>query len=177
MKNLNFRKFSLCPTVLGLLLACGPLLAQQQPAALKAAAGPKEETKDVAIPTCLERVTLTAQQQDQVKELVRQYDAEIASAKGQFGNLYLDSIRTEVLTPEQERAADKLQETYLSHLRSLNRDIQGLHIQLVSLEGDKLAEIENVLTEDQLLQLREIRKTAPAEHAAAAQRASPSQNR
>ncbi len=81
------------------------------------------------------------------------------------------------LTPQQELAADKLQETYLSHLRSLNRDIQGLHIQLVSLEADKLVEIEHVLTEDQLLQLREIRKTAPAEHAATAKRPAPAQSR
>lgn len=67
------------------------------------------------------------------------------------------------LTAEQQRAADKLQERYLSQLRSLNRDIQGLHMRLVSLEADKLVEIENVLTEDQLPQLRKIRQTIPTE--------------
>ncbi|MEQ8667639.1 MAG: hypothetical protein RIC12_00615 [Pirellulales bacterium] len=65
------------------------------------------------------------------------------------------------LTPDQETAADKVQENYLSRLRSLNRDIQGLHTRLVSLEADKFVEIEKVLTEDQLKQLCEIRKSAP----------------
>lgn len=67
------------------------------------------------------------------------------------------------LTDEQQRTADKLQETYLSQLRSLSRDIEGLHTRLVSLEADKVVEIENVLTEDQLLQLRKIRQTIAAE--------------
>ena len=65
------------------------------------------------------------------------------------------------LTPEEEAAADKVQEKYFSHLRSLNRDIEGLHTRLVSLEADKLVEIEKVLTKDQLKQLREIRQTPP----------------
>jgi len=46
-------------------------------------------------------------------------------------------------------------------LRSLNRGIEGLHNRLVSLEADKLVEIEKVLTKDQLKQLREIRQSAP----------------
>ena len=65
------------------------------------------------------------------------------------------------LTEEQELAADKIQGNYVSRLRSLNRDIQGLHTRLVSLEADKLVEIEKVLTKDQLAQLREHRQSAP----------------
>jgi hypothetical protein len=65
------------------------------------------------------------------------------------------------LTPEQEAAADAIQEKYLSRLRSLNRSIQGLHNRLVSLEADKFVEIEKVLTKDQLKQLCEIRQSAP----------------
>lgn len=65
------------------------------------------------------------------------------------------------LTTEQQATADKLQEKYLTRLRSLNRDIQGLHTRLVSLEADKLVEIEKVLTPEQLKQLREVRKNAP----------------
>ena len=65
------------------------------------------------------------------------------------------------LTPEQEAAADAIQEKYLSRLRSLNRGIQGLHNRLVSLEADKFVEIEKVLTKDQLKQLCEIRQSAP----------------
>ena len=66
------------------------------------------------------------------------------------------------LTTDQEAAADKLQEKYRAQLRSLNRDIQGLHTRLVSLEADKLVEIEKVLTKEQLVQLRAHRQNAPA---------------
>lgn len=72
----------------------------------------------------------------------------------------LDAINVS-LTDEQEAAADKLQEKYRSQLRSLNRDIQGMHTRLVSLEADKLVEIEKVLTKDQLTSLRKSRANAP----------------
>ena len=62
------------------------------------------------------------------------------------------------LTAEQEAAADMVQQNYASHLRSLNRDIEGLHNRLVSLEADKLVELEKVLTKVQLTQLRESRQ-------------------
>jgi len=62
------------------------------------------------------------------------------------------------LTPEQETAAEKIQQNYASHLRSLNRDIEGLHNRLVSLEADKLVELEKVLTKAQLTQLRDGRQ-------------------
>jgi hypothetical protein len=66
------------------------------------------------------------------------------------------------LTPEQEAAADTLQGKYLDRLRSLNREIEGLHTRLVALEADKLVEIAKVLTKEQLTQLHEIRQSAPA---------------
>jgi hypothetical protein len=62
------------------------------------------------------------------------------------------------LTSEQEAAADKIQQKYVGHLRSLNRDIQGIHTRLVSLEADKLVELERILTQEQLAQLREARQ-------------------
>ena len=68
------------------------------------------------------------------------------------------------LTDEQEAAADKVQEKYRAPLRSLNRDIEGLHTRLVSLEADKLVEIEKVLTKEQIAQLRMHRQNAPASH-------------
>jgi hypothetical protein len=182
----------------------------------------REPSRDqVAIPECLEKLNLSSQQQDQVKEIVRDYDADIASVWNQFSDCYRNTIRTETLllvaiednltdaqrtqvraqrrkvaqhekslagtsnkpnqaitppasaveesnaivgvslTPEQEASADKVQERYLSRLRSLNRDIQGLHTRLVSLEADKLVEIEKVLTKEQLKQLCESRQNAP----------------
>ena len=65
------------------------------------------------------------------------------------------------LTSEQETAADKVQEKYKSQLRSLKRDIEGMHIRLVSLEADKLVAIEKILTKDQLAELRAHRQNAP----------------
>jgi hypothetical protein len=233
----NYHTLSLCVMSWMLVVLGGPVFAQQKAAGPEPRSRLEPESKEAAIPTCLETLTLTQQQQDKIKEIVREYDADIASVWKQFGNLYLESIRTEVLllsaiednlteaqreqvreqrrktaqhqksvegkevkpnqartrpasaveqeiaivgvslTLEQELAADKLQETYLSDLRTLNRDIQGLHIRLVSLEADKLVEIENVLTKDQLQQLREIRKTAPAQHAATAKRTSAAESR
>ena len=65
------------------------------------------------------------------------------------------------LTPEQEAAADRINGKYLSRLRILNRDITGLHNRLVSLEADKIVEIEKILTKPQLQKLSEIRQEAP----------------
>lgn len=65
------------------------------------------------------------------------------------------------LTTEQEAAADKVQEKYRAQMRSMKRDIEGLHIRLVSLEADKLVAIEKVLTKEQLAELREHRQNAP----------------
>jgi hypothetical protein len=167
------------------------------------------------------QLTLSQQQQVQIKEIVGDYDTDLALVWKQFGERYMEATRTEALlltaiedhltesqrnmvreqrrrtaqhekvlgntnvkpgpttsppasavdseigiagvslSPEQEMAADKLQETYLSRLRSLNRDIQGLHLRLVSLEADKLVQIENILTKDQLQQLRDARQNAP----------------
>jgi hypothetical protein len=219
---MNYRMFSRGAIVLAAagVLTLAPASAQNRAGP---AVGPpaKAASTNAAIPACLEKLTLTAKQQDQIKEIVRDYDGDLVSVWKQFGDRYLETIRTESsllaaiednltepqrkqvrdqrrktaqhqkavastdfkpnqataqpasavdeeiaivgvsLTTEQEAAADKLQEKYLSHLRSLNRDIQGLHTRLVSLEADKLVEIENVLTKEQLGQLREYRQNAP----------------
>lgn len=219
---MNFRMFSVGAVAMAVacILSLAPARAQDRPDT-NAKPSLKAASDSVAIPACLEKLTLSQQQQDQIKELVRDYDADLASVWKQFGDRYLETVRTEALllaaiednlteaqrkqvrdqrrktalrqkalagtdvkpneattkpasaieeeikivgvslTAEQEAAADKLQEKYLSHLRSLNRDIQGLHTRLVSLEADKLVEIEKVLTKDQLVQLHEIRQNAP----------------
>lgn len=66
------------------------------------------------------------------------------------------------LSDEQEADANKVQGVYRSQLRSLTRDIQGMHTRIVSLEADKLLAMELVLTKDQLVQLRADRKNPPA---------------
>lgn len=207
------------------VLAIGTAYAQEPAATadMPNNPGPSTQTpsQQVALPTILEKLNLAPQQQVQIQDIVRDYDADIASVWKQFSDRYLKTIKTEAillsaiednltepqrqqvrdqrrrvaqhekalagtkvkakqetakpvsavekeleivgvpLTPEQEAAADAIQEKYLSRLRSLNRDIQGLHNRLVSLEADKLVEIEKVLTKDQLKQLSEIRKSAP----------------
>ena len=187
------------------------------------------QAEAVLIPECLEKLKLSAQQQDQVKEIIHNYNGSIGLVWKQFSDRYMQAIEMETsllaaiednlteaqrqqlrnqrhktaqhekmiastntkvnqaavtpneettkpatpvaeglatagvsLTEEQESAADKIQEKYRAQLRSLNRDIQGLHTQLVSLEADKLVEIEKVLTKDQLAQLRTHRQNAPA---------------
>jgi len=77
------------------------------------------------------------------------------------------------VTDEQEAAADKVKEKYRGQLRSLNLDIQGLHPRLVSLEADKLVEIEKVLTKEQLAQLRTSRQNSPVAQKMAVGRTSP----
>ena len=192
---------------------------------------------EVAIPACLEKLTLTEQQQERIKQIVRDYDADMLSVWKQFSSRYLEAIRSEALlltaiednlteaqrtqvreqrrktaqhqksvagtngkrnqaieqpasaveeemaivgvslTEEQEAAADRLQEKCLGRLRSLNRDIHGLHIRLVSLEADKLVAIENVLTKEQLQQLRKNRQNAPIGQEIATDRRSPANSK
>lgn len=232
--KMKYRRFSLSALAVAVVgvLTLAPAFAED-PADTVVKPRLKAASSSVAIPACLETLTLSQQQQDQIKEIVRDYDADLASVWKEFGGRYLQTIRTEALllaaiednftesqrqqvrdqrrktaqhqkalastdvkpnqattkpasavedeigiigvslTAEQEDAADKLQEKYLSHLRSLNRDIQGLHTRLVSLEADKLVQIENVLTNEQLLQLREIRQNAPAPAKVAADRSEP----
>jgi hypothetical protein len=66
------------------------------------------------------------------------------------------------LTHDQETAADKVHQKYREQLRIQNNDIHDLHARLVSLEADKLVEIEKVLTKDQLTQLRASRQAPVA---------------
>ncbi len=179
------------------------------------------QSKSAAIPDCLEKLKLSSKQQDQIKEIVRNYDGSLGTVWKQFSERYMQTIAMEssllaaiednltepqrqqvreqrrktaqhekliaatndkpnqatskpadavedelagvgvTLTSEQEAMADKVQEKYRSHLRSMNRDIQGLHTQLVSLEADKLVAIEKVLTKEQLTQLRTNRQNSP----------------
>lgn len=168
---------------------------------------------EATIPACLEKLKLTQPQHTQAKQIVGKYDAKLDAVWKQFGEKYMETVRTEVallaaiednlteaqrtqvrdqrrkvahaeqalegteskpnkattkpadaaeqatagisLTDEQEAAADQIHQKYVGHLRSLNRDIQGLHTRLVSLEADKLVELEKMLTKEQLAQLRE----------------------
>ena len=116
---------------------------------------------------------LTEPQRQHVRDLRRktaQHEKSVASTvekPNQAKTKPADAVQDELagvgvtLSAEQESMAEKVEEKYRSQLRSLNRDIQGLHTRLLSLEADKLVAIEKVLTKDQLTQLRQNRQNAP----------------
>jgi hypothetical protein len=64
------------------------------------------------------------------------------------------------LTPEQERAADAVYASYSDRLRNGKREIHQLHNRILSLESEKLADIEQLLTKEQSTQLRQDRQAA-----------------
>lgn len=159
--------------------------------------------QEASLPPWAEKLNLSAQQQQQARTIVRDYDAKVTAVWKQFTECYQQTVKIEAvlltaiednlteiqrkaarevrrktaqsdntaatatetvpiaLTPEQEAAADKVNAKYLSRLRVLNRDITTLHNRLVSLEADKIVEIEKILTKPQLDRLSEIRQEAP----------------
>lgn len=220
------RRRTLGLVVVGAMLVLSPVLAgEPAPPEAKPASKIKPATApvaaaDVSLPACLERLGLSAPLLTQAKQIVREYDVTLDAVWKQFGEKYLETVRTEVamlaaiedsltepqrmkvreqrravahaqkalegtkskpnqatespagaadqviagvgisLTDEQEASADKIHEKYVGQLRSLNRDLQGLHNRLVSLEADKLVELEKMLTPEQLTQVRERRQAA-----------------
>jgi len=58
------------------------------------------------------------------------------------------------LSPQQQDSVHRVRNAYFDKLQSLDEDIETLHAQLISLETEKLLEIEKVLTKDQRAQLR-----------------------
>lgn len=182
-----------------------------------------------AIPGYLQKLKLTDKQQDQIKEVIHDYNGSIAKVWKQFSERYLQTIVVESsllaaiednfteqqrqrirdlrrktaqhekslaasssspdqpntkpadpatakpadpvedaiagvgvsLSAEQETMVEKVEEKYRYQLRSLNREIQGFHARLLSLEADKLVAIEKLLTKDQLTELRTNRQSKP----------------
>ncbi|MDB5385784.1 MAG: hypothetical protein JWM11_1430 [Planctomycetaceae bacterium] len=109
---------------------------------------------------------LTDEQREQVRE-ERKNTAHSEKAHAKHGK-HQGAAEKEIaaagvtLTHEQEAAAGKVHQKYRDQLHSMNHEIHGLHARLISLEAHKLAEIEKVLTKDQLAQLRLDRQAAPA---------------
>jgi hypothetical protein len=179
----------------------GPLIPADVPLIKMLAPATPMAAETALMPQSLEKLNLSESQQAQAKEVIRKYDAKLDAAWKQFGEKYLQTVRTEVLllaavednltdtqreavrdqrrkvahpetandvssakqnqatagislTPAQEELADKIQAKYAGQIRSLNRDIQAIHNRLVSLEADKLVELEKLLTKEQLAQLR-----------------------
>jgi hypothetical protein len=199
--NKPFAVFS----VLILVFFGAPWIASAQDKSNRAGAStqPSTPTSEVALPSWVEKLNLSPQQQQQARAIVRDYDAKVTAVWQQFSECYQQTVKIEAvlltaiednltdnqrnqardlrrktaqsdaspasaaaipsitLTAEQEAAADKVNAKYLSRLRLLNRDITTLHNRLVSLEADRIVEIEKILTKPQLQKLSEIRQEAP----------------
>ena len=83
------------------VLAVGSVFAQEPVAtAVKPTtpgASAEAPSRKVALPTCLEQLSLTPQQQAQIQEIVCDYDADVTSVWKQFSDRYLETIRTEAI--------------------------------------------------------------------------------
>ena len=75
---MNYRMFSRGAMVLAAagVLTLAPASAQD-PAARPSGRLPRLRPTNAAIPACLEKLTLSPKQQDQIKEIVRDYDADL----------------------------------------------------------------------------------------------------
>ena len=54
-------------------------------------------SQQVALPACLEKLNLAPEQQAQLQEIVRDYDADVASVWKQFSDRYLETLKTEAI--------------------------------------------------------------------------------
>ena len=225
LRGLTFRRMSSLLAVTS-IMALAPAFAAEpdEKDAKGAGKGPAVKVpnhEQVTIPACLEKLTLSPQQEEQIKGIVSSYDASLSMVWKQFGNRYMATIDLEsqllaaiednltesqretirsqrlktakhekaiegtntkpnqattkaadavddaiagvgvALTSEQEAAAEKVEQKYRSQLRSMNRDIEGMHARLLSLSASKMVEIEKVLTKEQLKELRIHRQSAP----------------
>ena len=83
------------------VLAIGSAFAQQPAATAVKPTSPFPTTQplsqQVALPTCLEKLNCTSQQQAQIQEIVSEYDADVTAVWKQFSDRYLETIRTEAI--------------------------------------------------------------------------------
>ena len=83
------------------VLAIGTAFAQEPAATavMPKIPGPSTQalSQQVALPTILEKLNLAPEQQVQIQEIVRDYNADVASVWKQFSDRYLETIRTEAI--------------------------------------------------------------------------------
>jgi hypothetical protein len=82
------------------VLAVAPAFAKDPPgptikATSKVAANHDAQSEPVAIPACLEKLKLSAQQEMQIKEIVHNYDASISAVWKKFGDRYMQAVSME----------------------------------------------------------------------------------
>ena len=101
LRRLTFRRVSSLLAVVG-VLAVGPVFAKDpaatevKPTNKATAIHAKAHSESAAIPECLEKLKLSAQQQDQIKEIIRNYDGSIGVVWKQFSDRYMQAICMEV---------------------------------------------------------------------------------
>lgn len=105
---------------------------------------------------------LTDAQREQVRaersKSAHQEKAEASHDEKAAGNAEAEIAAAGItLTEQQQEASEEIHHNYRKQMRALHRNIHHLHHRLLSLESDKLAQIEKVLTKEQLTQLRATR--------------------
>lgn len=113
-------------------------------------------TEATVLATIEENLTDTQRQQaheQRQKMLLSRAADRTANGEGEVG-------LGVALTAEQEALGRKIQEKVQARLNTLGSEVQLLHNRLLSIEMDKLVEIEKVLTKEQREQLSQQRQAA-----------------
>jgi hypothetical protein len=76
---------------------------------------------EAALPACLEKLKLSQPQQTEVKEIVRKYDATLDAVWKQFGEKYMETVRTEVAL--LAAIEDNLTESQRTQVRNERRKV------------------------------------------------------
>ena len=98
--RLNFRRVSSLLAVAGVVglspvFAKDPVATEGKPAGKAAAVQAQAQAEPVAIPECLEKLKLSDKQQDQIKEIVREYDGSLDTVWTQFSERYMQTVKVE----------------------------------------------------------------------------------
>lgn len=107
------------------VLSIGSAMAQEQaaPAVRSTSPNPSAQapSQQVALPPCLEKLNLTAQQQTQIQEIIDDYEVDVTSVWKQFSARYLETIRTEALL--LSAIEDNLTESQRQQVRDQRRRV------------------------------------------------------
>ena len=125
-------------------------------------------TEAVVLATVEESLTDTQRRQahDQRRKLLVERANDVAAAGESEAKVLGIS-----LSPEQEAVAKKVHEKFQAKLATLGNEVQQLHNRLLSIEMDKLVEIEKILTKEQRDQFSQLRQNDVAALMEAGQKA------
>lgn len=111
-------------------------------------------TEAVVLATVEESLTETQRRQahEQRRKLLVERANDVAAGETEAKGLGIS------LSPEQEAVAKKVHEKFQAKLATLGNEVQQLHNRLLSIEMDKLVEIEKLLTKEQRDRFSQLRQ-------------------